>query len=109
MIAGSSGKPRLSRPLGDVPRHDQSKSAKDSRKPCFADTAPSTARAASTTSGPMPSPGMTATRCAGPRHQPPMPSRDTITGRQSRISTAPRTSNEMPDLIILVIGTAPEP
>ena len=42
-------------------------------------------------------------------HQPPIPSNDTMTGRATRMSTAPSTSNEMPDLIILVIGTTPEP
>ena len=33
----------------------------------------------------------------------------TSTGRSSTMSSAPRMSKEIPDLIILVIGTTPEP
>ncbi len=41
--------------------------------------------------------------------QPPTPTTAAMIGRPIRIRAAPSTSNEMPDLIIVVIGTTPEP
>ncbi len=85
--------------------HDQSKSSY-TRERSYADAAASrTERATAITSWPIPSPGTTAIRWAA-RHQRRI---GISSGRNSRIRIAPMMSKLIPDLIIFVIGTAPEP